>query len=185
MSVRHPASPTWARPTRWLLATLGLASCMCAPSPSPKTAQALPDLRLEQVAARSWSNDKLALISTASRLEVFREVGTPGDFVAYDVALTFPSHGTRLSAPLVTGNLLSGQFTGQGGVRLEGPDSLRGAAPTVSFDRARGSGGEAWSDAGVVLTRPRLRLEATAFAFDVAEERASFHQVKTEAQTQH
>jgi hypothetical protein len=50
----------------------------------------------------------------------------------------------------------------------------------VSFDRAQGAGGIASSDAGVQLTRPGLKLEASSFTFDVADEHASFEQAKTE-----
>jgi len=149
------------------------------PTPQPVRDPSHPDLRLEQVAIRSWSGDTLRVVTTATRLDVFREVGTPGDVVASDAGVLLVADGTRLSAPVVTGNLFSGQFVGQGGVRLEGPNSLRAATPTVAFDRAQGVGGLAWSDAGVVLTQPGLHLEASGFSFDVVDEHATFDDAKT------
>ena len=128
------------------------------------------------MAIRSWSGDTLRVITTATRLDVFREVGTPGDVKAYDAGVFLVADGTRLSAPEVTGNLFSGQFEGRGGVRLVGPNSLIAATPTVAFDRTAGL---VSSDAGVVLTRPGMRLEATAFSFEVAEEHATFEQART------
>ncbi|MDP1823980.1 MAG: hypothetical protein Q8L48_12085 [Archangium sp.] len=138
-----------------------------------------PDLRLDRVAIRSWSDNRLRVLTTATRLDVFREIGTPGDVIAWDAGVLLLTDGTQLTAPLVTGNLFAGQFTGKGGVTLSGPNSLRAATETVAFDRAQGAGGVAASDAGLVLTQPGLRLEATGFSFDVAEERATFEQART------
>lgn len=156
-----------------------LLMCSCSRSPQPVRDPAHPDLRLERVAIRSWSADTLRVVTTANRLDVFREVGTPGDVVLSDAGVLLIADGTRLSAPMVRGNLLSGQFEGRGGVTLSGPNDLRAATPTVAFDRTLGTAGQASSDAGVVLTRPGLRLEATSFTFDVADEHATFEQAKT------
>lgn len=139
-----------------------------------------PDLRLDRVAIRSWSADQLRVVTTATRLDVFREVGTPGDVVVYDAGVLLIADGTQLNAPLVTGNLFSGQFEGKGGVKLAGPNELRASTPTVAFDRALGAGGMASSDAGIILTRPGLRLEAVTFSFDVADEHATFEQARTD-----
>jgi hypothetical protein len=117
--------------------------------------------------------------TTATRLDIFREVGTPGDVIAWDAGVLLIADGTQLKAPLVTGNLFAGQFTGTGGVTLAGRHSLRADTETVTFDRAQGAGGIATSDAGLVLTQPGLRLEAAGFTFDVAEEHATFEQAKT------
>lgn len=160
------------------LVMLTFSACT-KPAPQPVRDPSHPDLRLEQVAIRSWSGDTLRVVTTATRLDVFREVGTPGDVVASDAGVLLVADGTRLSAPIVTGNLFSGQFVGQGGVTLEGPHSLRAATATVAFDRALGGAGQASSDAGVVLTQPGLHLEATGFSFDVADEHATFEQAKT------
>lgn len=138
-----------------------------------------PDLRLEGVAIRSWSSDQLRVVTTATRLDVTRELGTPGDVTAWDAGVLLVSDGSRLHAPLVTGNLFAGQFVGQGGVTLTGPGGLVATTPTVAFDRAQGNGGLATSDAGVVLTQPGLRLEATAFSYDLGDEHATFEQPKT------
>ncbi len=160
----------------WL--TLSLM-CSCSRPPQPVRDPSHPDLRLERVAIRSWSADSLRVVTTASRLDVFREVGTPGDVVVYDAGVLLIADGTRLTAPLVTGNFFSGQFEGRGGVTLAGPHELRAATPTVAFVSARGTAGQASSDAGIVLTRPGLQLEATGFTFDLAEEHATFEQAKT------
>ncbi len=136
-----------------------------------------PDLRLEGVAIRSWSSDKLRVVMTATRLDLFREVGTPGEVVATDAGVLIVADGSRLSAPMVTGNIFSGQFEGKGGVRMVGPDSLAAATPTVAFDRALGL---AASDAGVVLTRPGLRLEAESFSYEVGDEHATFVRARTD-----
>lgn len=159
---------------------LMLVVCSCSRPPQPVRDPSHPDLRLEQVAIRSWSNDSLRVVTTASRLDVFREVGNPGDVVVHDAGVLIVRDGTRLSAPLVTGNLFSGQFEGKGGVKLAGPNELRAASPVVAFDRAQGVAGLASSDAGLQLTRPGLRLEASSFTFDVADEHASFEQARTE-----
>ncbi len=154
--------------------------CSCSRPPQPVRDPSHPDLRLERVAIRSWSADTLRVVTTATRLDVFREVGTPGDVVVYDAGVLLIADGTRLSAPLVTGNLFSGQFEGTGGVTLAGPNLLRATTPTVAFDRSVGAAGQAASDAGIVLTRPRLRIEATGFTFDVADEQATFEQAKSD-----
>lgn len=160
-------------------ALLTLALGACTRPPQPTRDHSFPDLRLEKVTIRSSSADQLRVVTTADRLDVFREVGTPGDVVAYDAGVLLLADRTRLSAPLVTGNLFAGQFVGKGGVRLAGPHSLSAQTPSVAFDRALGAGGLASSDAGVLLTQPGFRLEATGFTFDVAEEHATFEQAKT------
>lgn len=157
-----------------------LAVCSCSRPVQPVRDPSHPDLRLEQVAIRSWSNDTLRVITTANQLDVFREVGTPGDVVVHDAGVLIVRDGTQLSAPLVTGNLFSGQFEGKGGVKMVGPNELRASSPSVAFDRAQGVAGIASSDAGVQLTRPGLKLEANAFTFDVADEHASFERARTE-----
>jgi hypothetical protein len=156
-----------------------LLICSCSRPVQPVRDPSHPDLRLEQVAIRSWSNDTLRVVTTASRLDVFREVGNPGDVVVHDAGVLIVRDGSQLSAPLVTGNLFSGQFEGKGGVKLAGPNELRASSPSVAFDRSQGTAGLASSDAGVQLTRPGLELEATSFTFDVADEHASFEQAKT------
>ena len=115
-------------------------------------------------------------MTTAGRLDFFREVGTPGDVIAWDAGVLLVGDGTEVHAPLVTGNLFSGQFEGKGGVQLSGPGGLRGQTPVMAFDRTAGL---ASSDAGVVLTQPGLQLEASGFSFDVAEQHATFEQAKT------
>lgn len=161
-----------------LSALLMLAACTRPAQPVRDPSH--PDLRMEQVAIRSWSANQLRVVTTATRLDVFREVGTPGDVVAYDAGVLLVADGTRLQAPRVTGNLFSGQFEGKGGVLLDGPNALHAETEQVAFDRALGVGGQASSDAGLVLTRPGLRLDATGFSFDVAEEHATFERAKTD-----
>ena len=157
-----------------------LLLCCCSRPPQPLRDPSFPDLRLERVAIRSWSGDQLRVLTTATRLDVFREIGTPGDVVAYDAGVLLIADGTQLRAPLVTGNLFAGQFVGEGGVHLAGPNALTADTSRVAFDRALGAGGEASSDAGLVLTRPGFHLEATGFTFDVADEHATFEQAKTD-----
>jgi hypothetical protein len=161
-----------------LIFTIVLSGCSRPPQPVRDPSH--PDLRLERVAIRSWSGDQLRVITTATRLDVFREVGTPGDVVAYDAGVLLVADGTKLSAPLVTGNLFSGQFVGSGGVRMAGPKGLSAATPSVAFDRALGTAGQASSDAGLVLTQPGFHLESTGFTFDVADEHATFEQARTD-----
>lgn len=157
---------------------LALGGCT-RPPPQPVRDPSHPDLQLEQVAIRSWSADQLKVVTTADKLDVFREVGTPGDVIAYDAGVLLVAEGTQLHAPRVTGNLFAGQFEGKGGVTIEGQNGMRAATATVAFDRALGGAGQASSDAGLVLTQPGLKLEATGFSFDVAEEHATFEQAKT------
>lgn len=151
----------------------------CARPPQPVRDGTHPDLRLEQVAIRSWSSDTLQVVTTATRLDVTRELGTPGDVKAWDAGVTLVADGTRINAPVVTGNLFAGQFEGQGGVTLEGPGGMRAQTPVVAFDRAQGGGGVAASDAGVVMAQPGMRLEATGFVYDLAAQHATFEQPKT------
>lgn len=153
-----------------------LALCACSRPPQPVRDPSHPDLQLEQVAIRSWSANQLQVVTTAGRLDFFREVGTPGDVIAWDAGVLLVGDGTEVRAPLVTGNLFSGQFEGKGGVQLSGPGGLRGQTPVMAFDRNLGL---ASSDAGVVLTQPGLVLEAGGFSFDVAEQHATFEQAKT------
>ena len=144
----------------------------CSGPPEPVRDPSHPDLRLERVAIRSWSADKLRVVMTATRLDLFREVGTPGDVVATDAGLLIVADGSRLTAPLVTGNIFSGQFEGKGGVRMAGPGSLAAGTPAVAFDRAAGL---ASSDAGVVLTRPQggvVRITGDALRASLSEPRA-------------
>ena len=153
-----------------------LALCACSRPPQPVRDPSRPDLQLEQVAIRSWSDDRLQAVTTARRLDFFREVGTPGDVIAWDAGVLLVTDGTEVRAPLVTGNLFSGQFEGKGGVQLFGPGGLRGQTPVLAFDR---NAGLASSDAGVTLTQPGLELEANTFSFDLAEQHATFEQART------
>lgn len=153
-----------------------LVLCACSRPAQPIRDPSLPDLQLEQVAIRSWSSNQLQVVTTAKRLDFFREVGTPGDVIAWDAGVLLVGDGTQVSAPMVTGNLFSGQFEGKGGVLMTGPGELRALTPTVAFDR---NAGLASGDAGVVLTQPGLLLEADAFSFDLAEQHATFDQART------
>lgn len=149
--------------------------------PAPRVeAPAEPDMRLQQVEIRSWSGDSLRAVTTASRLDVFRGFGTPGNVVATDAGVLLVTDGTKITAPLVTGNLFAGQFVGQGGVTMVTPKGARAQTPVVAFDRAAGAGGIASSDAGVTLVQPGVRLEAEGFTYDVADEHATFERAKTD-----
>lgn len=151
----------------------------CERSAPPVRGGDHPDLRLEGVSIRSWSQDRLRVITTATRLDVTRELGTPGDVTAFDAGVLLVSDGTQLLAPVVTGNFFAGQFVGKGGVTMAGPGGLRASSPTVAFDRAQGNGGLATSDAGVELVQPGLRLEATGFSYDLGDQHARFEQPRT------
>lgn len=165
---------------RLALAVLLLLVTACTRAPEPPPAGPLhPDLRLQGVAIRSWAGAELRVITTATRLDLYRERGPPGEVVASDAGVRFVSNGSLLRAPLVTGNLFAGQFVGQGGVTLDGPGGLRAQTERVAFDRALGAGGEASSDAGVRLTQPGLELQAAGFTFDVNDEHATFFDVRS------
>lgn len=167
------------RRVRWSLVFCVSAWLACERPPQPVRDGSHPDMRLQHVAIRSWSGDRLQVVTTATRLDVTRELGTPGDVKAWDAGVTLVGDGTHISAPLVTGNLFAGQFEGTGGVTLESGGGMRAQTPVVAFDRAQGGGGVAASDAGVVMVQPGLRLEATGFVYDLAAQHATFEQPKT------
>ena len=162
--------------SRFLLQLAMLVLCACSRPAQPVRDPSLPDLQLEQVAIRSWSANELQVVTTAQRLDFFREVGTPGEVIAWDAGVLLVGDGTQVSAPMMTGNLFSGQFEGKGGVLMTGPGELRARTPTVAFDR---NAGLASGDGGVVLTQPGLLLEASTFSFDLAEQHATFENAKT------
>jgi hypothetical protein len=134
---------------------------------------------MQGVSVRSYSGGALRVLTTADSLEVFREVGTPGDLVARDAGVLIVRDGTKLKAPRVTGNFLSGQLEGSGGVTMTGPGGVLGRSEHVAFDRAQGAAGVASTDAGVWLSQPGLTLEAQRFVMDMADEHATFEQAKT------
>lgn len=134
---------------------------------------------MQGVSVRSYSGGSLRVLTTADSLEVFRETGTPGDLVARDAGVLIVRDGTKLLAPRVTGNFLSGQLEGSGGVTMTGPGGVVGRSEHVAFDRAQGAAGVASTDAGVWLSQPGLTLEAQSFVMDMADEHATFEQAKT------
>ena len=166
---------------RWALFLVVLCGACSRPA-SPQRDPTKADLALKQVSVRSYSGGSLRVVTTADTLDVFREAGTPGDLVAHDAGVLLVRDGTRLTAPLVTGNFLSGQLEGTGGVVMFGKGGLRAKSPHVAFDRAQGAGGMASSDAGVWLAQPGLTLTADGFVMDLADEHATFERAKTEFQ---
>lgn len=160
------------------LCVLVLVGCE-RPAPPPERDPTKADLSLENVTIRSYDRGQLQVVTTAQRLDAFREVGTPGDLVALDAGVLLVRDGTQLSAPVVRGNFLAGQLEGQGGVTLRGPKGLSGHTDHVTFDRQQGTAGLAFSDAGVVLTQPGSRLTATGFTADLADEHITFENAQT------
>lgn len=159
---------------RWLVPALCFAACSRPQAPSRDPSH--PDLSLERVTVRSWEGTGLRVITTADSLSMSREGGAAGALVARDAGVTVLRDGTRVTAPLVTGNFLSGELEGEGGVRLTGPNELRAESPRVAYSRARGL---ASSDAGVVVTQPGVELKAAGFTADVPEQSAEFEQADT------
>jgi hypothetical protein len=135
---------------------------------------------MQGVSIRSYSAGSLHVITTADSLEVFQAEGTPGDLVARDAGVLLVRDGTRLLAPRVTGNFLSGQLEGTGGVTMSGPGGVKGRSDHVAFDRTQGAGGMASTDASVWLTQPGLKLEADGFVMDLGDEHATFERARTE-----
>lgn len=129
---------------------------------------------------RSYSGGALRVVTTADRLDAYREVGTPGDLRAVDAGVTIVRDGTLLRAPVVTGNFLSGQLQGSGGVTMLGKGDVRAATESVFFDRNQGTAGVASSDAGLVFDQPGTTLTASGFVVDLADEHLSFTDAKTE-----
>lgn len=132
------------------------------------------DLELRGVAVRSYSGGALRVITTADRLEVFREVGTRGAVVGLDAGVWLASDGTTVHAPFVNGNLLDGHLEATGGVRLQNPRGRTASSPRMTVERFQSGTGVISSDAGLILDEPGLHLEATEFEFDLGEERATF-----------
>lgn len=161
-----------------LLALVVLAACS-RPAPPPRD-PSQADLQLRRVSVRSYSGGELRVVTTADVLDVFREAGTPGDLVAHDAGVLVVRDGTRITAPLVTGNFVAGRLEAEGGVRLTGRDGVVARSPRVTFDRSEGAGGVASSDAGVWVERPGASLEARAFVMDLAAERAAFEDVSSD-----
>jgi hypothetical protein len=156
------------------------AACTRPPPPSASRDPNAPDLSLEQVTLRSYSGGALRVITTADRLDAYREVGTPGDLRALDAGVTIVRDGTLLRAPVVTGNFLSGQLAGTGGVTMVGKGDVHAKSDSVFFDRNQGAGGVASSDAGLVFDQPGAKLTASGFVADLADEHVSFTDAKTE-----
>lgn len=152
------------------------------PAPPPPRDPSQADLALTGVTIRSYTRGELQVVTTAQKLDAFREVGTPGDLVALDAGVLLVRDGTRLTAPVVRGNFLNGQLEGSGGVTMVGPKGLQGATERVAFDRTQGTAGVASSDAGVSLTQPGSELRATGFSVDLADEHVTFDQPTTRFQ---
>lgn len=160
--------------------SLALAvSCAKPPAP-PVRDSSQADLSLQGVTVRSYSGGSLRVVTTADRLDAFRDVGTPGDLRALDAGVTIVRDGTLLRAPTVTGNFLSGQLEGSGGVTMFGKNGSRGVTERVFFDRNQGAAGMASSDAGLVFDQPGTKLTASSFVVDLADEHVTFSDATTE-----
>lgn len=154
--------------------------CAKPPAPPPARDPTQADLSLQGVTVRSYSGGALRVVTTADRLDAFRDVGTPGDLRALDAGVTIVRDGTLLRAPLVTGNFLNGQLEGSGGVTMFGTNGSRGATDRVFFDRNQGAAGVASSDAGLVFDQPGTKLTASSFTVDLADEHVSMTDATTE-----
>lgn len=155
------------------------------PAPPPVRDASQADLALTGVTIRSYTRGELQVVTTAQKLDAFREVGTPGDLLALDAGILLVRDGTRLTAPMVRGNFLSGQLEGSGGVSMVGPKGMLGATERVAFDRTQGSAGVASSDSGVSLTQPGSELRASGFTVDLADEHVTFGDPTTRFQPGH
>lgn len=163
-----------------LLLVLHTVACTKPPPPAPARDPSQADLSLSGVTVRSYAAGALRVVTTADSLDAFREVGTPGDLRARDAGVTIVRDGTLLRAPLVSGNFLSGQLEGTGGVTMVGPSGVRAQTERVFFDRAQGTAGVASSDAGLRYEQQGTHLTASSFVLDLADE----HVVFTDAQTE-
>jgi hypothetical protein len=169
------------RVQRFVALSLVLFACE-RPAPPPLRDPSQADLALTGVTIRSYTRGELQVVTTAQKLDAFREVGTPGDLLALDAGILLVRDGTRLTAPMVRGNFLSGQLEGSGGVAMVGPKGMRGATERVAFDRTQGTAGVASSDAGVSLTQPGSELRASGFTADLADEHVTFDDATTRFQ---
>ncbi|MGV3624103.1 MAG: hypothetical protein ACO1OB_25020 [Archangium sp.] len=159
---------------RWALPVLTLLSCARPSQPAREPSH--PDLTLRNVTVRAWGGNGLRVVTTADSLWLSREGGAAGTLSARDAGITVIRDGVHVTAPLVTGNFLAGDVEGQGGVTLTAPNELRGESPRVAYSRSLGL---ASSDAGVVVTQPGMRLDATGFTANVPEQSAEFDNADT------
>ncbi|MCA2978335.1 MAG: hypothetical protein INH41_13320 [Myxococcaceae bacterium] len=147
-------------------------------APPEGTGVAAPraDVTVRDVTVRQYHGSALRLEATAPVVELTRATN---DFTAADASVRLTSSGVRVLAATAAGNGRAQVVTGSGGVRLLGVDGTVGDTPTATFDGALGTGGGAFSDAGVRIEHPRFTQTATGFVADFADERVTFAEPET------
>lgn len=150
-------------------ALLGLLVA-CARPPAEDRVHVPPDTELRGVELRRFRGSELTLVATAPVVTLYRN---EGDLTAADAGLWLPAEASTVTVRALVGNVLEERAEGLGVVLL-GREGLRGESPRATFHRHEGAAGVAASDAGVRLTHPAFTLDARAFRYDLAEERAGF-----------
>lgn len=157
--------------TRWLLAAVSVVGCTEPPRPPPPTSHLRADVTLRDVTVRQYRGSELRVVARSPTLELMRG---SNDFSAYDAGVFLKHTGVTVLAQRIDGNGVAQVATGSRGVTFVGNDGMIGHTPTATFERALGTEGGAYSDAGVHVDHPRFALDATGFTVDLAEQRAIF-----------
>lgn len=156
------------------LAALCAAPWSCAEGPRGASAAtgaaeaAGPGVLMENVTVHHSRGGAASFVAHARRLELYEGWRR---FAAADAGVWLPRHEVRLEAGAVTGSTQDGALEARGGVALAAADGLRAWSPALRFERRRGDGGTASSDAGIRVHRAGLALAAASFEFDLAEQR--------------
>lgn len=148
-----------------------LLGCPAPPTPPAPTGPARADVTFRDVTVRHYRGGSLRMVATSPVMELTR--GT-NDFTAVDAGVFLQQTGGTIFARHVTGNSAAQVATGTGGVQFVGADGTEGATERATYDRALGSEGGAFSDAGVIIDHPRFHLTATSFTADLADQRVLF-----------
>lgn len=127
-----------------------------------------PGVLMENVTVHHSRGGAASFVAHARRLELHEGWRR---FAAVDASVWLPKQQVRLEAGAVTGGTRDGALEARGGVALAAADGLRAWSPALRFERLRGDGGAASSDAGIRVQRAGLALAAASFEFDLAEQR--------------
>jgi hypothetical protein len=153
-----------------------LGAC-AAQGPSPGDVP--PDIILAKATVHEFRGASTQLTAQTPSLSFFRQGDKAGQLVAKSVVLEVHTNGLHLEADEISGDAVKGLLHGRT-VTAVTRSGAKVRSPAADFDRNRGTGGTATTDAGVVVVHPSFTLEAQSGSWDLDEESASLEDVQTE-----
>lgn len=141
--------------------------------------EAPPDIILERATVHEFRADSTLLVARTPSLSFFRQGAKAGQLVATEIVVDVRANGLHLEADEVSGDAVRGVLHGRV-VRALTQSGTTVTSLAADFDRSRGAGGTATTDAGVQVVHPAFTLEAQSGSWDLDEERASLQNVETQ-----